>query len=82
MPGETSGRQSAVVRSAGASGSWAKAQPPAARQLGPGAAWVGLAACDLTERARVVLAIAGVTAEEFEGEARAFELIQLFDRVR
>ena len=82
MPGETSGRQSAGSRPASASGSWTKPQPPAARQLGPGATRVGLAARDLTKGALVVVTIAGVAAQEFEREARTFEAVQLFDRIR
>ena len=82
VPGESSGRQSAVVRSAGALGSWTKTQPPAVGETEPCGVRVYISLRDMAKRVSVVAAVAGVPAQEFDGEAGAVETIQLFHRLR
>jgi hypothetical protein len=81
VPGETSGRHRAAALSAGKSGSWTKGQPPTAGEPEPCGVRIDSSG-DLTKRADIVSAIAGVSAQELDCEAGAVEAVQLFHRLR
>jgi hypothetical protein len=82
VPGEFSGSQIAGSRPAGSSGSWTKSQPPSLSETGASSIYLVTGARTLTQRRRVVVSIGGVAAQEFNGEARAVEPVQSFDRFR
>ncbi len=73
VPGKTSGRQNGASR---ASGSRAKAQPPAAGQLGPCRLGIERALGDPAQGLLAILTIGGVAPEEFGGETRAVKVVQ------
>jgi hypothetical protein len=75
VPGETSGRQRAYSRAAGALGSWTKTQPPTARERRPGVLGIVGVARDIANGVRIVAPIGGVTAQEFQGETGAIEAV-------
>ncbi len=64
----------------GASGSWAKPQPPTTGEICTGAVWVGRASCDPAQRASEITAIIFVATQKFKRETRAVEAVQSSDR--
>jgi len=63
-------------------GSWAKPQPPSPGEIRANGLRIDMIARDLALDLGVVAPVIGVAAQEFGGEAGAFEAIQVIDRLR
>ena len=63
-------------------GSWAKPQPPSPGEIRTSGLRIDMIARDLALDLGEVAPVIGVAAQEFDGEAGAFEAIQVIDRLR
>ena len=82
VPGDSSGSQVTGSEPTGMLGSWAKPQPPSPSEIRTSGLRIDMIARDLALGAGEVAAVIGVAAQEFDGEAGAFETVQVVDRLR
>lgn len=82
VPGDSSGSQVTGAGPTGRLGSWAKTQPPSPSETDTGGFGIDGGARDLALCADEVAAVIMVAAQEFDGEAWAFEAVQAINRLR